>query len=173
MYSTTSRFRGSFTRAGLVVAVATAVLAATPRSASAGVIICAGGKCEWAPGNCSIYKPLPSGYLCADIATAALRNPHLLRDGAGASFIDNGKTTPIMSDAADALLQKAREAGNRASIGLPPRPAPSPQEIAKLWKDFDAAFHSGDRRVSDTRLQSISKELGLPIETQPRGMARQ
>lgn len=153
MYNTTSRFFESFTRAGLFVALAASILALTPRVASAGVIICVGGQCQWGPGNCTIWKPLPAGYLCADIATSMLRNPNLARNGDGASITIDGKTTPIMSDV---LAAKGDQMGKPGGMNQ--------EATVKLLKEFDTAFRSSNRKVSDDRLKSFREELKLPIE---------
>lgn len=148
------RFLRSSIRAGLLVALAGLALALTPRPGSATVLVCNGAGVCITLGNSCEYWSVPAGYTCFTLGPMALKDPHLFQDGdGGASLVNDGKTYAVMSDAADRLLQRAREAGTRAGTRVP-----------LGQQDFDAAFRSADRRVGDARLQVIGRELGLRIE---------
>jgi hypothetical protein len=150
MYNTASRFFGSFTRAGLFVALAASTLVLTPSVASATMFVCYGGNCTFWHGSCS-SRVFPSSMSCVDVVAA-----QIVRDGSGASIIHNGKMTPIVSDRDEETVLKL--------LAVPPsglQPSPS------LQKELDAVFRSSDRRVSDKRLKIFSEELKQPIGTKP------
>lgn len=152
MCNTTSRFFGSFTRAGLFVALAASTLALTPSVASAVSFVCLGGLCRFMSFNCSSYV-WPSSMSCVDVKEAQI----VVRDGRGASIINNGKTTPIMSDRDEETV-----------LNLLAVPRSGLQTSPSFQTELDAAFRSSDRRVSDKRLKSVSEELKLPIGTKPK-----
>lgn len=157
MNSLTSRGLGSLTRAGLLVAVAGAVFALTPQPASSTVKVCLAGHGCITLGNSCEFWSVPEPYVCFTMGLA-LTNPRLVRERAGgAALVNDGQSSPIASDAAEALLTNWAERRKREGVDRPLTEA--------MRREFDSAFRSTDRRVSDRRLQAISRELGLPIET--------
>jgi hypothetical protein len=156
MNSLTSRVLGSSARASLLVAVAGAAFALTPQPASSTVKVCLTGHGCITLGNSCGFWSVPEPYVCFTMGLA-LTNPRLIRDRVGgAVLVNDGQSSPIASDAAELLL--TNWAARRKSEGVD-RPL-----TEAMRREFDSGFRSNDRRVSDRRLQSISRELGLPIE---------
>ena len=156
MPSSTPRSLTAGVRASLFVAFAVALLALTPRPASAASLICVLGQCQLAPGGCALYTPLPSMYTCTAHAITS-PDARLVRDGAGASLIADGKTVPIVID----VLAWSFE---RWKGTIPPKTSLNFAKIDLEYKTaVDAAFRSTDRKVSEGRLASIARELKLPI----------
>ena len=98
------------------------------------------------------------GWVCFTMGPLALKEPHLFRHNhGGASLVNDGKTTPIMGDAGETILTRWTERRRKEGTDKPVTEA--------LRREFDAAFRSTDRRVSNQRLERISRELGVRIET--------
>lgn len=155
MQNSSSRSHTAAARAGLLVLGAAVLLVLTPRPASAASLICVLGQCQLAPGGCALYTPLPSMYTCTP--TAAMQNPRLVREGSGASLVADGKTYPVASDALLTIF-------DRWGKTIPPKNDPKFEAVDREYaKAFDAAFRSTDRKLSETRLASIGRELKLPI----------
>ncbi len=157
MQHTIARLLKSSSRAGAIAALVAAALVLSPSRASATVLICndAGG-CLTVSGSCEYWAVQPP-YICFTLGPIAFRNPHLVRDAnGGASFVNDGKTNAVMSDAAESALMKFVEGRNRERAGKETRGTDQ--------RPFDTAFKTADRRVSDQRLQKIGRELQLSVE---------
>lgn len=160
MTTTGSRWSCGLSRAGLVLSLTVVALAGAPRPASALALVCIGGNCFVVEGGCEGFNTLASSSLgprCFVLGPIALRNPRLIRDGSGgASFVNDGKTNAIMADANAAILQQWTERRRREGAERPVTEADR--------RLVNEAFQSTDRRVSDQRLEALSRELRLPIE---------
>jgi hypothetical protein len=160
MYRVTRRPFGSFTRAGVFLSLTGAILALMPRPASALALICnSAGQCLTLGNSCEFWSA-PTEYICFTLGPIALKDPSLFRDEAGgASLVNDGERTPIMGDAGETILTRWTERRRKEGTEKPVTEA--------LRREFEAAFRSTDRRVSNQRLERISRELGVRIETNP------
>ena len=156
MERSTPRSFAAGARASLFVAFAVALVVLTPRTASAASLSCVLGQCQSAPGGCALYTPLPSMYTCTP--TVAMRNSRLVREGAGALLIVDGKPLPIVSDALMTIFDRW------GKTTIPPKNDPKFAAVDREYaKAVDAAFRSTDRKLSEARLARIGKKLKLPI----------
>lgn len=152
MLGTKSSFAASVAKVGKYLAIGSIIVALTPRLASALVLICTAGDCEYGPGLCADYLPLEPGYACHQ---SALVNPVLVRTGLGATLLSHNEQHPLLSDAVvDLAIKHEEDRGRHGGID---------RANATYMKAFDAAFRSDDRRVSDRLLDRMSKELNVPV----------
>ena len=160
MNNTTARFFGSFTRAGLFLALAASILALTPRTASALVIMCNGnGWCMTLEGGCGQFTGGTGGWTCFSLGPIAI-GP-ITRDANGdASIVIAGKTSALISPS-NASAARFKILAERGGSGG------DKQATKAFHKELDAVVRSGNRNVSDDDLKKISKAFNLPIKTEP------
>lgn len=159
MHNTTSRFFGSFTRAGLFVGLAASTLALTPRTASADALICNGaGACLHVGASCDFWNPIPAGYICFSLGPIAI-GP-INRDPSGSASIAIGGKTSTLISPSNARAEKLK------SLAAPKRgESINKQATEAFQKELDAIVRSSNRKVSDEDLKKISKAFNLTIET--------
>ncbi len=158
MHGSPIRVPARFLRAALGVALAIAVLALTPSTASATVLVCNGSACMTIPGGC---EDVPSEYVCFLVGTGIAvpgPNNHLQRDAkGGASIVINGKVQTLVWSWGESQSgsSKLSDRGRRGGIDRISR--------AEFQKAFEQAVRAGERRVSDENLAKLGRDLKMPI----------
>lgn len=159
MYDSSSRSFTTGARTGFLVLLAAAMLVLTPRPASAASLICLVGQCQFAPGNCALYTPLPAGYTCTSPIPG--RISRLVAGAKDASVIIDLKPVLIVTD-------KMIEIFERWQKSKPPTTSPEYAKVElKFNKSLDALFGSTKREVSTALLSRVGKEPKLPVPPRP------
>jgi len=189
MYRTLNSLSARLLHAGLLATLVAIAAAAAPRPAEAALLCKRGNGCvDWSTvENCEAFVAFwtwahdqtDSGlYACFMLSTnpgtgSGGAGPHLLRHANGElSLAAEGRRSSIVIASAAGEKQLADFLAKVRQFREPGQPA-AREGIdlkAEFHKTFDAVYAGGSRRVTDARLQQISRELRLPIVTEkPRG----